>query len=408
MQLHNWFNAHNLNASSSPADSDDASAVDQGSFMNGAADASLPSGAKPQEYLMNAAGEISPVSAASAPSINSGAGGASGAPPAPTLVGSASGLQFELIWDASVAAAPRGFVQAVVDAAKLYSSLFSNKEVIAIDVGFGEIAGAPLAPDALGQSASFGYLTDYPTVTSVLQGDGFRFPAANEPTDAQFFITSADAKTMGLVDPVAGLDGFVGFSDLSGIGFSWNTRGTATGPTQFDLQAVAEHEISEVMGRLGFGGVDIAGQPTYTPLDLFDYQSKGVLALSPNGGYFSVDNGRTNLGNFNDAAQIGGDIGDWASFPSSAQAGTIGLNPRAYDAYDAFTFPGQNGQVSLSDVIEDAALGYRLAPTAGGALLANYLAAGFAGASGPHGGAVIASQDSPAPSQQLFVGASHG
>jgi hypothetical protein len=239
-------------------------------------------------------------------------------------------------------------------------------------------------------------------------GDGIRFSAANEPTGGQFFITSADAKTMGLVDPVAGLDGFVGFSDLSGTGFSWNTKGFGTGPTQFDLQAVAEHEISEVMGRLGFGGAIINGQPTYTPLDLFDYQSKGVLSLSANGGYFSVDNGRSNLGNFNNAAANGGDIGDWASLPSSAQAGTIGLSKGTQDAYDAFTFPGQNGQVSRSDVIEDAALGYRLAPTASAALLANYLAAGFGGSPGPHGNTVVAAQDGQASSQQQFLGVQHG
>jgi hypothetical protein len=406
MQLHNWYNSRNLNASS-PADSEDGSSAAQASSMNGAADASLPLGATPQEYLMNASGEISPVQGASALSTTSSSTAATGAPPAPTLVGSSNGLQFDLIWDASVASAPRGFVQAIINAAKLYSSLFSNKEVIAIDVGFGEVAGSPMAPNALGESASFGYLTDYPTVTTVLQSDGFRFSATNEPTGGQFFITSADAKTMGLVDPVAGLDGFVGFSDLSGTGFSWNTKGSGIGSTQFDLQAVAEHEISEVMGRLGFGGAIIAGQPTYTPLDLFDYQSRGMLALSANGGYFSVDNGRINLGNFNDAAANGGDIGDWASLPSSAQAGTIGLSKGAQDAYDAFTFPGQNGQVSLSDVIEDAALGYRLAPSASGALLANYLAAGFGGSPAPHGNTVVAAQDGQASSQQLFLGVPH-
>jgi hypothetical protein len=360
-------------------------------------------GAAPQEYLMNASGEISPVQGTSGPSTTSTAGAATGAPPAPTLVGSSNGLQFDLIWDASVASAPPGFVQAIINAAKLYSSLFSNKEVIAIDVGFGEVAGSPMAPGALGESASFGYLTDYPTVTSVLQSDGFRFSAKNEPTAGQFFITSADAKTMGLVDPVAGLDGFVGFSNLTGTGFSWNTGPRNTAPNQFDLQAVALHEISEVMGRLGLDGVAIInGQPTYTPLDLFNYQSQGVLALSPNGGYFSIDNGRINLGNFNDAAVNGGDIGDWASDTSSAQAHTLGLSRGSYDAYDAFTFPGQNGQLSLSDVIEDAALGYKLNL----GLLGNYLAAGFPGAAGSQGGNAVA-QDGQGPSHELFLSPSH-
>ena len=68
------------------------------------------------------------------------------------------------------------------------------------------------------------------------------------------------------------------------------------------------------MGRIGMERYAIInGQLTYTPLDLFSYQSGGVPALSANGGYFSVNDGRTNLGNYNDAAVIGGDIADWAS-----------------------------------------------------------------------------------------------
>jgi hypothetical protein len=43
-------------------------------------------------------------------------------------------------------------------------------------------------------------------------------------------------------------------------------------------------------------GEGINGQHTYTPLDLFDFESPGELALSPRGGYFSIDNGATPLG----------------------------------------------------------------------------------------------------------------
>ncbi len=333
-------------------------------------------------------------------------------PPGPTLIGSSNGLQFDLIWDSSVANAPRGFVQAIVDAAKTYSTLFSNKEVIAINVGYGEIAGTPMAPNALGESESFGYLTDYTTVTTALEGDGFRFSAANEPTTGQFFITSADAKTLGLVDPTSGLDGFMGFSDLSGTGFSWNISNTkgpnsSIGPNQFDLEAAAEHEISEVMGRLGLEGTAVVNsQPIYTPLDLFNYQSRGVLGLSANGGYFSVNDGRTNLGNYNNAAVNGGDIADWASNTSTTQSNTLGLSKRSQDAYDAFTFPGENGQLSLSDIVEDAALGYKLSPIGNVALLANYVAASFPGAPGLNGDAAVA-LDGQSANQQTVISLSH-
>jgi hypothetical protein len=359
--------------------------------MNGSADGFPASWAMPQEYLMDFSGQVSPVygAATHAPSTSSAATAAAWSPPAPTLVGSATGLQFDLIWDSSVANAPRGFMQAIAAAAKEYSALFSNKAVIAIDVGYGEIAGSPLPSNALGASASYGYLTDYATVTTALSGNGFAFSATNEPTTSQFFVTSADAKAMNLVNPVSGLDGYMGFSDLSGTGYSWNTatgHNGSIGPTQFDLQAVAEHEISEVMGRVGMEGYTIInGQPTYTPLDLFNFQNPGVLELSANGGYFSVNNGRINLGNYNNAAANGGDIADWASSTSITQSNTLGLARRSYDAYDAFTFPGVHGQVSLSDIIEDAALGYRLKPAANVALLGNYMAASFAGAAGVNG-----------------------
>ena len=354
--------------------------------MNGSADVSALYSAMPQEYLLDVSGELSQVYAATAqsPAASSTITATAASPPAPTLVGSSTGLQFDLIWDSSVANAPHGFTQAIVEAAEQYSALFSNKAVIAINVGYGEIGGSSLPPSALGASASYGYLTDYNTVTSVLSGDGFAFSATNEPTAGQFFITSADAKAMGLVDPVSGLDGVIGFSNLSGTGYSWNTaagRGAGIAASQFDLQAVAAHEISEIMGRIGFEGYAVInGEPTYTPLDLFNYQSPGVLELSANGGYFSVNNGRFNLGTYNNAAVNGGDIADWASNTSITQSGTLGLRRGSYDAYDAYTFPGANGQVSLSDIIEDATLGYNLKLPANVALLGNYIAGGFGGA----------------------------
>lgn len=69
--------------------------------------------------------------------------------------------------------------------------------------------------------------------------------------------------------------------------FRWQLPSRSnTGPAanQFDLQTVALHEISEVMGRIGMEGAIINGKTTDTPLDLFNYHSNGVLELSSNGG----------------------------------------------------------------------------------------------------------------------------
>ena len=325
------------------------------------------------EYLMNDSGNVSLAYGASSHSGGSSSGSHSttSSTPAPTLVGSSNGFQIDLIWDSSVAKAPSGFEQAVIDAAQYYTTLFANKEVINIDVGWGEIAGSSLSPSALGESESYGYLTNYATVTTALAHDGDTFSAANEPTHSQFFVTSADAKALGLANPTSGLDGYVGFSTLSGTGYSWNLAASATGSnsgtgsTQFDLQSVALHEISEVMGRIGMEGATVNGQHTDTPLDLFNYSSHGVLELSSNGGYFSINDGTTNLGTYNDASVYSGDIADWASATSPTQSHTQGLptGVNVTDAYDAFLFPDYNGDVSQSDILEDAALGYKLTPT---------------------------------------------
>jgi hypothetical protein len=328
------------------------------------------------EYLINDAGNVSPAygTTSSSSTTNSGTHSTNSSAPAPTLVGSPNGFQIDLIWDSSVANAPPGFEQAVIDAAEYYTTLFSNKAVINIDVGYGEIAGSSLAPDALGESESYGYLVNYNKITHVLAGDGDTFAATNEPTDSKFFVTSAEAKALGHKAHSSALDGYIGFSTLSRTGYSWNTAAdsdgsnSGTGANQFDLESVALHEISEVMGRIGMEGEIVNGKPTDTPQDLFNFQSPGVLESSPNGGYFSVNDGTANLGTYNDASVNGGDIADWASSTSTTQSNTTGLPTGvnvydAYDAYDAFTFPDYNGDVSQSDILELTALGYKLTPT---------------------------------------------
>jgi hypothetical protein len=327
-----------------------------------------------QEYLINNAGLVTPaVGTSSHPGSNTSSflGSTISSAPPPTLVGSSNGLQIDLVWDSSVAHAPKGFMQAIIDAAAYYTTLFSNHEVITMDVGYGEIAGSPLSPSAVGESESYGYLTNYGTVTAALSHDGFVFSASNEPTNSQFFLTSAEAKALGLVNPTSGLDGYIGFSTLSGTGYSWNLAAsvagsnTGTAANQLDLQSVAFHEISEVMGRVGMDGTIINGKATDTPLDLFKFQSSGVLDLAPNGGYFSNNDGATHLGTFNNASLNGGDIADWASSTSPTQSHTVGLpsGTNVMDAYDAFIFAGYNGDLSQSDILELAALGYKLTPT---------------------------------------------
>jgi hypothetical protein len=275
--------------------------------------------------------------------------------PAPTLVGPAGGLQIDLVWDPSVAHAPKGFEKAVVTAALAYTKLFSDDIVIKIRVGYGEVNGQRLDSGALGESESNYKLVSYTTVAGALAGDNYPLTlAGNEPMTAQIYVTNAEAKALGLMSGTAtGVDGWIGLGNSSSITYSLG--GPAGGSGKYDAVAIAEHEIGEVMGRIGMEGEMVKGHPTYTVLDLFNFSSPGVLELSANGGYFSIDNGVTSLGNFNNAAANGGDIADWSS---NSKPST-----HNYDAYDAFTYPGYHGVITARDVIETAALGYDLTPT---------------------------------------------
>lgn len=322
-----------------------------------------------QEYLLSDSGALSPVSLATSHQSSFSLHGSTttSTAPAPTLVtGSGSNLQIDLVWDKSVSSAPAGFQSAIIAAAQTYVHDFtaSSKEVIYISVGWGEVGGTSMSANALGESQSYGYLTNYATVTKALSADGYSFSASNEPTSGQFFVTSADAKAIGLISGTSGstasVDGFVGFSTLKGTGYSWNFNATGTTGSQYNLQAVADHEISEVMGRIAMEGtVTYNGAKTYTPLDLFNYASQGTLELNGNGGYFSANGGVTHEGNFNNATLYGGDIGDWASYSSPSQSGTVASGADAFNAYGA---PGYNATVSADDLLELAALGYRLTP----------------------------------------------
>jgi len=105
------------------------------------------------------------------------------------------------------------------------------------------------------------------------------------------------------------------------------------------------------MGRLGMEGATLGTyRNVYTPLDIFRYSSAGHPDTHPTAGYFSLNDGKTNLGTYNNPAN-GGDASDWAS-----------LSTNTRDSYDAFDNPGVTTQVTATDLLEVAALGYQVAP----------------------------------------------
>ncbi len=101
------------------------------------------------------------------------------------------------------------------------------------------------------------------------------------------------------------------------------------------------------MGRLLLVGASVGGGVAYSLLDLMHYSGATVhdfVQSTP--GYFSVNGGTTNLGNFNTIA--GGDVpGDWAS--------SVGNN-----SFDAYATPGALEPVTANDLTLMDAIGWNV------------------------------------------------
>ncbi|HEV2364420.1 MAG TPA: NF038122 family metalloprotease [Caulobacteraceae bacterium] len=226
-------------------------------------------------------------------------------------------MKINLVFDASAANAPSGFEAAAQAAANFYDALFTNPITVTIDVGWNEVDGSRIGASALAESETTGYLYNYAQVRQALVAEATSSAdhtavgtlPINDPTNGgQFFVSSAEAQALGLAGPSSGgPDGWVGISSAFPWTFDPNHRAVAG---KFDAIGALEHEISEVLGRIGaLGMYQAQGAPEYDPIDLFRWTSPGVRDLTPGPGWFSLD-GKSMLQLFNDPTQ-GGDAADW-------------------------------------------------------------------------------------------------
>jgi len=284
-------------------------------------------------------------------------GGTGGTPsgtgsPTSTLVGSSTGLEINLLWDTSVQTASNwsDVEHAVVTAAQIFTTNFTTHAILNIHVGLGEVNGGALSSGALGESATQGITVSYATltnalgaadanlVTSGLMASG-AVTAVGALASKTFFVATAEAKALGLMSATStAVDGYIGLNATSLLSFT----GTI-GASQYDGIGVAAHEISEVMGRFG---IEASGSSYYSPLDLFRYSGVNQPLLTSAAGYFSTDMGQTAANYFN-AGTNGGDSADWATRTSNTT-----------DAFDAFSHAGVTLQVTPSDLLAVAVLGY--------------------------------------------------
>jgi hypothetical protein len=260
-----------------------------------------------------------------------------------------AGLLINVTYGSSVNSAPVEFKTVVGQVVEYLESHFSDSITINITVGWGEVGGSPLSAGALGSSLTYLTSLGYTQVINSLAADGkgandasavASLPAVN-PNGGTYWVTTAEAKALGLMGASSNPDGFVGFNSSAPYDYN-NSDGVTAG--QYDFFGVVAHEITEVMGRMLLVGGTIGPYAhSYVPYDLFHFSGPGVHDYAGSvPGYFSIDNGVTNLNTFNTVA--GGDYGDWA-----------GATP---DAGNAFASPGKVQPISDADLVALDAIGW--------------------------------------------------
>ncbi|WP_347986152.1 NF038122 family metalloprotease [Methylomonas sp. AM2-LC] len=247
-------------------------------------------------------------------------------------------------------------INAFNEAIQLFDRQFVNDITVNINVNMANSSAF------LGQTTSYllqynNNISNYTTIANALTAantnlilPGVSHIAAQVGNADYLDITLANAKALGLIAANdSGLDGAITLSSY----YAWNTGSNGSVPAdEFDLVGVAEHEISEVLGRIsGLSVID----SRIMPLDLLRYTGSaptGVLDFSTavsNSYYLSLDGGKTSLASLN--AIPGNDLGD---FDGSVVS----------DPFNAFSNSGQFNTLNKTDYTVMQALGYQLVPIA--------------------------------------------
>jgi hypothetical protein len=257
------------------------------------------------------------------PYNSSGAGSDSQVMTDVTAIG--SGLVINPTFDSSITGNPNSAaIQAMITRAiALYQPLFSDPNTVEIFFRYSNTQpdGSPIGTN-VAQSNFVVYGVTWGTYLTSLRGDAQTSNDSSANADLPSAALSTNISPSGAGGRAIGLDTppamFADGHVNVGGPYDGIVTLNSTEPYQFvrppssgnyDAQTATEHEMDEV---LGFGSYLGSGSSDLRPQDLFSWSSPGVrnhIAIGTR--YFSIDNGNTNIVNFNQGPK--GDFGDWLS-----------------------------------------------------------------------------------------------
>jgi autotransporter passenger strand-loop-strand repeat protein len=272
------------------------------------------------------------------------------------------GLVFDNTYGPDVTPA---YQSAIIAAENFYQSNFTNAVTISLtfDTENGGTSG--------GTAESFhSYMpVSYATLSGSLASHAISqnqlhavsaLPATDPSGGSGFQITDGLADILGLYSgPVSGT------VDLNSSDTFFYNQIPVSGAV--DAVSALEHEISEMMGRVGFAGIS----STLGVMDLFRYTSAGVL--DDTGGsdkletYFAIEPGDVSSSTsllFNNSVQTPGDAADWNASPLGGPPAVTEIGGFSGGAYDSYGVPlnDQLGIVSPTDLEVMNVIGWDLNP----------------------------------------------
>jgi len=289
-----------------------------------------------------------------------------------TTVIAGRGMTFDITWDSSVASAPAAFKIDVDEAFQLLADTYSSPVTLHFHVGFGEVDGSALGSDDLGESSydsapqeSYSDLVSQLTsdATSPAQLQALSTLPATSPTNGTYYLSQAQAETLGFANAGASSDanpdGYVGFSSDTSWNYSADPNQTPVSG-EWDFLGTVEHELTEILGRGSFMGDSTNETFTnqYSLMDLYRFSGDDTRALRPHNdpSYFSIDDGATDLADFNNyKTGDNGDLGDWSG---TTVNGTLVHTP---DSFDDESDGGGVNPFTATDATLMNVLGYNFA-----------------------------------------------